>query len=97
MRPPLPALADVRNLNLWGNDLSDISILRQCPNVEVVSLSVNAISSLEDLAACPRIRELYLRKNQISDLKQILFLTALPELRILSVSQNTRYATSTSE
>jgi hypothetical protein len=60
--------------------------------VEVVSLSVNAISSLEDLAACPRIRELYLRKNQISDLKQILFLTALPELRILSVGKGNNIA-----
>lgn len=78
----------MRNLNLWGNDLCDISVLRDCPNVEVVSLSVNSISSLADLAGCHRLRELYLRKNKVDDLKQILYLTALPDLRILWLSEN---------
>ena len=82
------ALSDVRNLNLWGNDLCDISVLRDCPNVEVVSLSVNSITSLADLAGCHRLRELYLRKNKVADLKQILYLTALPDLRILWLSEN---------
>jgi len=86
--PRVSALSDVRNLNLWGNDLSDISVLRQCPNVEVVSLSVNLISSLAELSGCRRLRELYLRKNRIDDLKQILYLTALPDLRVLWLSDN---------
>lgn len=40
-------LADVKNLNLWGQDLSDVSILASLPNVEVLSLSVNQISTLK--------------------------------------------------
>ena len=36
-------LSSVRNLNLWGSDLSDVSILQRMPNVEVLSLSVNKI------------------------------------------------------
>lgn len=42
----------VRNLNLWGNELTDISILRNMPAVEIVSLSVNNISTLEDISHC---------------------------------------------
>lgn len=39
-----------------------ISIIRQMPNLEVLSLSVNKISTLADFAHCPKLRELYLRK-----------------------------------
>jgi hypothetical protein len=31
----------IKNLNLWGNDLNDISIVSQMPALEVLSLSVN--------------------------------------------------------
>jgi len=55
----------VRNLNLWGTDLTDVSILSRMLNVEVLSLSVNKISSLRDFAACPKLQELYLRKNEV--------------------------------
>ena len=33
------SLAAVRNLNLWGSDLSDVAILEKMPNVEVLSFS----------------------------------------------------------
>lgn len=83
-----PALTDVRNLNLWGNDYSDISILRQLPNVEVLSLSVNSITTLKDLSNCLQLRELYLRKNRISELSEILYLVNLTHLKILWLSEN---------
>lgn len=31
----------IKNLNLWGNDLADISIITQMNALEVLSLSVN--------------------------------------------------------
>ena len=46
---------DIKNINLWGSDLDDVSIIRQMPNLEVVSLSVNRIQTLEDFSYCPRI------------------------------------------
>lgn len=54
---------DIKNINLWGSDLDDVSLIRQLSNLEVVSLSVNRIHTLEDFSFCPRIQELYLRKN----------------------------------
>ena len=70
------SLAAVKNLNLWGNELSDVSIVRRTPNVEVLSLSVNNIKSLRDFAACPALAELYLRKNDIEALEEVAFLQA---------------------
>ncbi len=34
-------LSAIPNLNLWGNDLEDVSILSEMNNVEIVSLSLN--------------------------------------------------------
>lgn len=34
-------LDEVRNLNLWGQDIDDVSVLARLPGVEVLSLSVN--------------------------------------------------------
>ncbi|DBA82054.1 TPA: hypothetical protein ACH3X1_007747 [Trebouxia sp. C0004] len=49
-------LSDVKSLNCWGQDLADVSILSQMPNVEVLSLSVNQISTLKSYrCAWPRV------------------------------------------
>jgi len=61
----------VKNLNLWGNDIEDMKLLSNLPNVEVLSLSVNKISSLKDFSCCNKLQELYLRKNNISDIREI--------------------------
>ena len=44
-------LNDVKSLNCWGQDLADVSILCEMPNVEVLSLSVNRISTLKCVVA----------------------------------------------
>jgi len=58
-------LTKIYKLNLWGNELEDLSILSEMPNVEIVSLSLNKISSLRDFSSCHKLSELYLRKNNI--------------------------------
>ena len=78
----------IKNLNLWGNELSNISLIQQMPNMEVLSLSVNKISTLKDFANCQRLTELYLRKNMISDLKEVRYLSKLQNLKILWLSEN---------
>eukprot|EP01105_Mastigella_eilhardi_P017230 TRINITY_DN3961_c0_g1_i2.p1 TRINITY_DN3961_c0_g1~~TRINITY_DN3961_c0_g1_i2.p1 ORF type:complete len:436 (-),score=83.72 TRINITY_DN3961_c0_g1_i2:577-1857(-) len=81
-------LMQVRNLNLWGNELTDISILAEMPNLEVVSLSINKISSLSVFAKCPNIAEIYVRKNEIADLREVKYLQNNRKLRILWLGSN---------
>jgi cilla- and flagella-associated protein len=69
------SLKSVKNVNLWGNELTDVSIVAQeLPNVEILSLSLNKISTLRDFANCYKLTELYLRKNLISDLSEVKYL-----------------------
>ncbi|KAJ3412782.1 hypothetical protein HDV05_000249 [Chytridiales sp. JEL 0842] len=68
----------IKSLNLWGQNLNDISVLRDCPGLEVVSLAVNSINDLSVFQELPEVRELYLRKNKISDPQQLLYLRHLP-------------------
>ena len=83
-----PSLNDIKNINMWGKGLTDISIISHLPNIEVVSLSVNNISSLEPFSKCYKLKELYLRKNQISSFTEIKHLTKLKALKILWLQEN---------
>ena len=44
--PKNKSLEDIQTINLWGSEISDISILSQCRNLEIVSLSLNNISNI---------------------------------------------------
>jgi len=68
-------LINIKNLNLWGNDLEDISLIKDMQNLEICSLSLNKICSLRDFATCKKLSELYLRKNLIAELLEAKFLT----------------------
>lgn len=81
-------LSFIKNLNLWGNDLADVSVLSQLPNLEILSLSVNRISSLFSFQNLTKLKELYLRKNEIYDFEELQYLKKLPNLKILSLSEN---------
>ncbi len=80
--------AAIKNLNLWGNDLDDISVIKELPNLEVLSLSVNRITTLRDFATCPKLTELYLRKNAIADISEVQYLAPLHHLRVLWLWDN---------
>ena len=45
-------LEEVLNLNLWGKEIIDVSILKFLPNVEIISLSMNKINSLKFFQFC---------------------------------------------
>jgi hypothetical protein len=81
-------LEDVKNLNLWGQEVSDLSVLAQMPNVEVLSLSVNKIPSLKDFRHCSKLQELFLRKNEIKDIQELRYLKGLPNLSVLWLNDN---------
>lgn len=84
----LDKLEQVKNLNLWGSDLIDVSMLPRLPNLEVLALSVNHVTTLKDIGLCTNVRELYLRKNDISDLAEVHHLSKLPFLQVLWLVDN---------
>jgi hypothetical protein len=84
----LSKMEEVKNLNMWGCDLEDITIVKELPNVEVISLSVNKIKTLEPFSHCPKLAELYLRKNSIQDLSEIGHLLNCKYLKILWLEEN---------
>ncbi|XP_008565919.1 PREDICTED: protein C21orf2 isoform X3 [Galeopterus variegatus] len=53
-------LRSVRKLNCWGSRLTDISICREMPSLEVVTLSLAELFYLKDL---PHLRVLWLAEN----------------------------------
>ncbi|KAA0200306.1 hypothetical protein HAZT_HAZT007300 [Hyalella azteca] len=81
-------LQNIRKLNCWGSELSDVSVIRKLPNVEVLSLSVNQISTLVDFQWCTNLQELYIRKNNVKDINELLYLRQLPKLKSLWLADN---------
>ncbi len=81
-------LNTIKNLNLWGNDLEDISIIKEMPNIEICSLSLNKINSLKDFMSLKKMTELYLRKNVISELSEAKYLAYCPNLKVLWLQDN---------
>ena len=88
MKAKTNRIDSIKNLNLWGNDLEDVSIFTQMPALEVLSLAVNHINTLYDFRNCNNLRELYLRGNKIATLKELDYLTSLKKLRVLGLSEN---------
>jgi len=66
-------LNNIKNLNLWGNELEDLSLIDRMPNLEVISLSVNNIKNLN------------LWGNELEDLSLI---DRMPNLEVISLSVN---------
>ena len=81
-------LGSIKNLNLWGTNLDDVSLIQEMPSLEIISLSVNKIRTLKAFAGLPNLRELYLRNNMISDLNEIKNLMDCENLQILWLKEN---------
>ncbi|XP_045470651.1 cilia- and flagella-associated protein 410 isoform X2 [Harmonia axyridis] len=87
-RTKISDLGKIKRLNCWGSELSDVSLLRKMPAVEVLSLSINKIDSLADFQWCKRLEELYIRQNEINDINQVVYLQNLPNLKNLWLGEN---------
>ena len=79
---------NIRILNIWGNQLSDISILSSFPFLEKINLNSNQIEDLSALKNLTNIRELYLKENQIKDWNQIEYLKNNKKLEKLNLINN---------
>ncbi|XP_043472131.1 cilia- and flagella-associated protein 410-like [Leptopilina heterotoma] len=87
-RTRISDLSNVKQLNCWGTELTDVSILQRMKNVEVLSLSVNCIETLAPFQYCSNLRDLFIRKNNIQDINEVCYLQDLTNLRNLSLSEN---------
>lgn len=81
-------LDSIKTLNLWGCNLSDISILSKLTLLETVSLSKNQIKDISVFKSLKNLKELYLKGNQISDLEQINNLKNCKKLEKLVLKEN---------
>lgn len=81
-------ISEIKKLNIWGEDLQDISIISKMVNLEVLSLSSNKISSLSSLSNCLNLREIYLRNNNINTFEELNHLRHLLNLKILWLEGN---------
>lgn len=78
----------VGKLNICAAQLTDIGVVRFATGLEVLSLSLNDISEIGAISNCRALRELYLRRNLIRDINQVLHLSRLQRLAVLSLQDN---------
>ena len=86
--PNITDITEIKKLNLYAEDLLDISLISKMPNIEVLSLSSNQISSLSPLTNCLNVREIYLRNNNIDSFKELSHLKHLMNLKVLWLEGN---------
>ncbi|PAA71723.1 hypothetical protein BOX15_Mlig032445g1 [Macrostomum lignano] len=82
------SLIEIKKIVVWGQKITDCSIVTEIPELEVASMNANKISSLEPFGQCPNLRELFLRSNCIEDLQEIFYLKDLPNLQVLWLAGN---------
>ncbi len=81
-------LSDLKKLNIYGQNISNISIISSMIKLEYLSLSSNNISSLSPLSNCIHLREIYLRNNKIKSFEELKHLRPLFNLRVLWLEGN---------
>ncbi|RNF04690.1 Protein C21orf2 [Trypanosoma conorhini] len=87
-RTKAESLLEVRNLNLWGEGLTDVSVVEKIPGIEVLALAANQLTTLRPFSTCTSLRELYLRKNYIKSLAEVKYIKGLPKLHTLWLMDN---------
>ena len=86
--PNYSSIKDIKKLDIWGEDIENISIISKMTNLEILSLSSNKISTLSPLSYCLNLREIYLRNNKISSFEELYNLKKLHKLKVLWLEGN---------
>ena len=81
-------VSQLKNVNLCLFEIDNLAVIRELPNLEIISLSHNKVSTLKDLSYCQKLQEVYIRKNNICDLQEVAHLSRLQNLRVLWLSHN---------
>lgn len=64
-------MENIKTINLWGNDLEEISFITQLINLELAQLASNKINTLKDVVKCSQLKDLNLRNNIISNIEEL--------------------------
>lgn len=86
--PKLSNISEITKLNIYGEDIHDISLISSMHKLEYLSLSSNQISSLSPLSNCISLREIYLRNNNITSFEELNHLRHLFNLKVLWLDGN---------
>jgi protein phosphatase 1 regulatory subunit 7 len=78
-------LTKLTKLELYDNQLEEISHINQLTLLTILDLSFNSIRTMAPVAACPLLEELYLAQNK---LKVIEGLNNMSKLRVLDLGAN---------
>ena len=81
-------LDTITQLNMWGQYLQNISIIREMVSLTSVTFSKNQIKSLKDFQYLSKLKQLSLKDNLINDFGELKYLTSCTQLRELWLEQN---------
>ena len=70
-------LNSITQLNMWGQYLQNISIIREMTSLESVTFSKNQIKTLKDFQNLINLKQLSLQDNLISDFRELKYLSSL--------------------
>ena len=82
------SITEIKQLDIWGEEIEDIRIIERMKNLRILSLSSNRISSLAPLAGCTNLREIYLRNNNIYSYEELYHLRNMKNLKTLWLEGN---------
>lgn len=76
----LKYLIDLEELQIYENNITDLSVLQGLTNLTTLSLFKNKVSDLTPLAGLVNLQTLYLRSNEITDISPLAGLTKITNL-----------------
>ena len=71
---------NLTRMELWGNQISNISLLSELTNLTILNLYANQISDITPLSELTSLTNLFIGSNQISDISVLSELTSLSGL-----------------
>ena len=81
-------LSVIKSLNIPNSNLSDLSILKTMPNLQIISFPSNKIKTLKYFENLSNLKELNLNNNLINDINEINYLKNCPKLNKISLKEN---------
>lgn len=79
---PISNSTQLRELNLYGNAIDDISQLQRLTSLTSLNLAVNNISNVDPLKNLTNLKELQLNGNNITDIKSLSNMLSLTKLMV---------------
>lgn len=76
----LVALSQLEEIHLWGNDIQDISFLKNNRHLKTINLTMNWVTDISILSNFSKVEVIHLAENSIRDISPLSTLKNLKEL-----------------